>query len=165
VELVIVVTIIGIISAIAVPRMSSAATGASASALEASISSVRGAIDAYYAEHGSYPGYVPGLGSADGTWFVDQLVMYTNKQGQTSASRTGAYLFGPYLRKPFPKNPCNQLADVHVKANPAAADPANGSVGWVAVLSTGDFGISATDTALDDIGLVQPEKKLDVRLR
>jgi len=38
-----------------------------------------------------------------------------------------------------------------VKAAPADADPAEGSVGWVAVLSHGYFGISATDSELDTI--------------
>lgn len=164
VELVIVVTIIGIISAIAAPRMSSVTNRATANALEATLTNIRKAIDCYYAEHNSFPGYDPALGSADGTWFVNQLVMYTNRNGQTSATRTSAYIYGPYLRKPFPKNPANQLDTVHVKATTADADPAAGTVGWIAVLSNGDFGISATDAQLDDIGVTSPTKKLAVKI-
>ncbi len=164
VELVIVVTIIGIISSIAVPRMSSVTRRVSANALEATLANARKAIDCYYAEHGNYPGYDPSLGNADGTWFVNQLIMYTNRKGQTSAKRTGAYIYGPYLRKPFPKNPANKLDTVHVKTTTADADPAAGTVGWVAVLSNGDFGISATDSELEEIGVISPKKKLDVQI-
>ena len=165
VELVIVVTIIGIISAIAVPRMSSVTNRASSNALEATLTNVRKAIDCYYAEHNGYPGYDPSLGSANGTWFVNQLVMYTDRNGQTGATRTAAYIYGPYLRKPFPKNPANKLDTVHVKAITADGDPAAGTFGWIAVLSTGDFGISATDSELEDIGVMTPKKKGNVRIQ
>ncbi|MGD2108925.1 MAG: prepilin-type N-terminal cleavage/methylation domain-containing protein [Phycisphaerae bacterium] len=151
VELVMVVTIIGIIAAIAVPRMSQASTRATANALQATLSNVRKAIDVYYAEHGKYPGYTPGTNAPDGDAFVDQLTMYSDGSGATSATYGKPYVYGPYLRKPFPKNPMNLLDTVHVKAGPADADPADGTVGWVAVLSHGYFGISATNDELDDV--------------
>lgn len=163
VELVMVVTIIGIIAAIAVPRMSTATSRASANALAATLSNVRKVIDCYYAEHGKYPGYVPGTITPDGDSFVDQLLMYTNAKGETNATYGNPYLYGPYLRKPFPVNPTNNLDTVHVKATPADANPADGSVGWVAVLSHGYFGISATDAALDDVGIDDLVKKDAVR--
>ena len=40
-----------------------------------------------------------------------------------------------------------------VLATPSGANPADGSVGWIAVLSHGYFGIHATDAELDDIGV------------
>lgn len=165
VELVIVVVIIGIVAAIAVPRISSGATSASANALEATITNVRKAIDIYYAEHGSYPGYNPSDGSPDGTRFQNQLLMYSDDKGNTNVGRTAAYRFGPYLRAPFPKNPSNKLDSVHVKATEAAPSPADGSVGWVAVLSNGDFGISATSADLDRLGIVKASAKLDVAVK
>jgi len=165
VELVMVVTIIGIIAAIAVPRVSSGATSASANALEATLTNVRKAVDIYYAEHGNYPGYNPSDGSPDGTWFHNQLLMYTDDKGNTNAARTAVYRFGPYLRAPFPRNPSNKLDTVHVKATEAAPNPADGSVGWVAVLSNGDFGISATSVELDRLGITKPSRKLDVTVQ
>ncbi|MGB2984556.1 MAG: prepilin-type N-terminal cleavage/methylation domain-containing protein [Phycisphaerae bacterium] len=156
VELVVVVTIIGIVAAIAVPRMSTATTRASANALQATLANVRKAIDCYYAEHGQYPGHNPGTGVPNGEKFVQQLTMYTSSNGGPGATYGDPYSYGPYLRKPFPKNPTNNLDTVHVKATPADADPAEGSVGWVAVLSHGYFGISATDEDLDDIGVNEP---------
>ena len=163
VELVVVVTIIGIVAAIAVPRASTAATRASAHALQATLTNVRKAIDCYYAEHGKYPGYNPGTNTPDGEKFVQQLTMYTSINGGPGATYSDPYFYGPYLRKPFPANPTNNLRTVHVKATPADADPPEGSVGWVAVLSHGYFGISATDSDLDDIGVLKLEIKDGVR--
>lgn len=163
VELVMVVTILGIIAAIAVPRMTTASTGATSAALQATLTSVRKAIDCYFAEHGRFPGYDPANGSPSGDQFIKQLTKYTDLAGNASDAYSRSYLFGPYLRAPFPKNPTNGLATVHVKATRSMADPADGSVGWVAVLSTGDFGISATDESLDDIGIKEPAIKGGVR--
>jgi len=163
VELVMVVTIIGIIAAIAVPRVSQAASRASANALQATLTNVRKAIDMYYAEHGKYPGYTPGTNTPDGDAFVKQLTMQTNVRGSTNTAFGGPLLYGPYLRAPFPKNPTNKLDTVFVRATPADANPADGSVGWVAVLSHGYFGISATDAGLEEIGIEKPTQKEDVR--
>jgi general secretion pathway protein G len=163
VELVMVVTIIGIIAAIAVPRMSQATSRASANALQATLANVRKAIDMYYAEHGKYPGYLPGTDTPDGDAFVKQLTLYTDLTGADNASYGDPFLYGPYLRKPFPTNPTNNLGTVHVKATPTDADPADGSVGWVAVLSHGYFGVSATDTDLEEIGIERLDLKDSVR--
>jgi len=165
VELVMVVVIIGIVAAIAVPRMSSASTHASANALQATLMNVRTAIECFYAEHNRYPGYDPANGSANGVHFVNQLTMYSDAQGQTNAARAAPYLFGPYLRKPFPANLANSLSTVFVKETRAAADPAEGSVGWVAVLATGDFGVSATDEQLDKLGVTEALGKAGARLQ
>jgi len=165
VELVLVVTIIGIIAGIAVPRISSAAATANANALDATLTNVRQSIDIYYAEHGSFPGYVPGTQTPDGSHFVNQLTLYSDADGNSNATKSAQYKFGPYLRAPFPTNPANQLATVHVKADASQADPADGTVGWVAVLSTGDFGVSATNTQLVDIGVKDVVKMDLLRLR
>ena len=159
VELVMVVTIIGMIASIAVPRVSAGARSANAAALAATLGSVRTAIDAYYAEHGKYPGYVPGTDTPDGARFVNQLLMYSDAKGDTKPTYGGAYVFGPYLRAPFPTTPINKLSTVHVKAKPGDADPAAGTVGWIAVFSHGYFGISATDPELDQVGVRQADKQ------
>ncbi len=166
VELVIVVTIIGIISAIAVPRMSTTNAHASANAVQATLSNVRTAIDLYYAEHNRFPGKNPGAaGALEGAQFTRQLTMYSDANGNTNQARTTTFKFGPYLRAPFPENPANNLATVHVKQNKNDANPADGSVGWIAIFSTGDFGVSATDSQLDEIGIVEPTGKAAVRLQ
>lgn len=159
VELVVVVTIIGILASIAVPRMSTAAANAEKNALLATLANVRKAIDVYYAEHGKYPGYNSASGLKDNAAFVDQLLMYTDRDGKTNSAPSSTYEFGPYLRSPFPTNPRNELDTVYVKAVPTDPDPAEGTYGWVAVLSHGYFGISLTDAELDDIGIT------DLRLK
>ena len=163
VELVIVVTIIGVLASIAVPRMTGASAGAKANALQATLAGVRKAIDIYYAEHGKYPGYDSATGLPNNGAFVNQLLMYTDAAGKTNATYTATYKYGPYLRSPFPRNPVNKLDTVFVKALPGDADPAVGAFGWVAVLSHGYFGISATDGELEDIGVEGPEEKTAVK--
>lgn len=165
VELVMVVVIIGIVSAIAVPRMSRTATYASANAMQATLMNVRTAIECYFAEHNSYPGYDPSSGAADGDQFVKQLTMYSDSQGKTNTVHTTTYKYGPYLRKPFPVNLANNLDTVYVKEKRSDPSPGDGTVGWVAVLATGDFGVSATDAQLEKIGVTEDLGKAGARLQ
>ncbi len=165
VELVMVVTIIGVIAAIAVPRMSTTTTHASAHAVQATLLNVRTAIDCFYAEHNKFPGFDPSNGATSGVDFVKQLTMYSDKAGNTNATRAGNFAYGPYLRSPFPANPTNELRTVHVKPTRPSPSPGDGSVGWVAVLSDGEFGLSASDPQLDKIGLISPDEKLMVKVR
>ena len=153
VELVIVVVIIGVIAAIAVPRISNAASSSEAHALQMSLANVRKAIDEYYAEHGKYPGYTPGTNTPNDTAFPKQLMLYSDDVGATNSTYSAQYKYGPYLRAPFSANPTNGLSTVKVKADPSEADPVDGSVGWIAVLSHGYFGISASDADLGIIGV------------
>jgi prepilin-type N-terminal cleavage/methylation domain-containing protein len=89
IELVIVVVIIGIIAAIAIPRMSRGTAGAGDSALSGNLSVLRNAIELYATEHaGTFP-----------TDPENQLTMYTNEAGATSATKTATHVYGPYLRK------------------------------------------------------------------
>ncbi len=163
VELVIVVVILGIVTSIAVPRMTSASTNASASALRATLSHVRTAIDCYFAEHGRYPGHVPADDTPDNDAFVEQVTRYSDDAGKTKPTPSNVYIFGPYLRRPFPVNPANGLSTVFVKAVPGDADPAAGTFGWVAVLSHGYFGISATVAELEKLGVTGLEDQKAVR--
>ncbi len=165
VELVMVVVIIGIVAGIAVPRMSSTATHASANALQATLMNVRTAIECFYAEHNRYPGYDPANGAANGDYFVKQLTMYSDASGNYNATRSATYKFGPYLRAPFPANLANSLATVYVKNARSDPSPADGSVGWIAVLATGDFGVSATDTQLEKVGVIEDLGKAGARLQ
>lgn len=91
IELVIVVVIIGIIGAIAIPRLSRGAEGASDSALAGDLAVMRNAIDLYATEH---KGAYPALATIEA-----QLTQYTDVSGNTSATKGGAYIYGPYIRK------------------------------------------------------------------
>ncbi len=151
VELVLVILIIGIIGAIAVPRVSRSGRRAAVAAVKANVSNVRKAIECYYAEHRAYPGYASG-GGADNAMFIEQLTKYSDAKGNTSDTRGGQFVYGPYLRPPFPANPINGLSNVQVKTNPGDANPALSAAGWVAVLSTGKFRVNASTEQLVDRG-------------
>lgn len=148
VELVIVLVIIGVLAAIAIPRMSKGAKGAGETALVGNLAVLRNAIELYASEHGGeYPG-------ADGNaaTFVDQLTKYSNEAGETVATPDTSHQLGPYLRKGIPPAP--------VGANKGATDvtvadtgPAvGGATGWVYNYKTGDIIVNsdAQNEAEDD---------------
>ena len=103
VELVIVIVIIGVIAAIAIPRIGNASQNAREAALRADLKLLRDAIELYTVEHG---GDVPALRSA-GTEagaqtseaFVRQLTWYTNDKGDAVLARDATHPLGPYLRR------------------------------------------------------------------
>jgi general secretion pathway protein G len=143
VELVIVIVIIGIIAAIAVPRISRGAKGATDSALKGDLTALRSAIDLYAAEHG---GSFPTVAK-----FVEQLTTFTNAAGGDSATKTGAFIFGPYL-KAIPGLPVAGVGTTGGAVGDkgvAAADAAN--IGWLYTVGTGDI-IANTGTAADEAG-------------
>lgn len=117
VELVIVVIIIGIIAAIAIPRLSRGSEGANASALKQDLLVLNKAIDLYAAEHlGRFP---------DAAKVQDQLLLYTDEQGNTSPTPTSTHIFGPYLRK-IPPAPAGEAPGSTKLSATDAAD-----VGWL----------------------------------
>ncbi len=137
IELVIVVVIIGIIGAIAIPRLSRGAEGASDSALTGDLAVMRNAIDLYATEHGgTYPTVVD---------FEAQLTTYTDANGNDSATKTGAYIYGPYIRK----IPALKVGDEKGSTSVAAA--AGIGVGWVYDASAGTI-VPNTGTDKDASG-------------
>ena len=85
------VVIIGIIGAIAIPRMSRGAVGAGESSLVQNLRVIRAAIELYREEHGGAP-------PTDHTTFAAQMTLYTDLDGNTNPSRTAVFRYGPYLR-------------------------------------------------------------------
>lgn len=137
-ELVIVVVILGIIAAIAIPRMSRGSEGASDSAVAQNLSVIRGAIDLFATEHG---GTYPTVAN-----IVNQLTQYTDVTGGTvSATKTATCIYGPYLRA-VPPVP---VGDKKGQTGIAAADAA--TIGWLYTESTGAI-VSNTGTLTDASG-------------
>ena len=136
-ELVMVLAVLGIIVAIAAPRLSRAGIGANDVALAHDLATLRKAIDRYAAEHcGTYP---------SATSFREQLRRYTDHSGTVSKQKVSRYVYGPYL------------VDVPaVAAGPArgnskvAADPGPG-VGWLYDETTGEIRVNAADET-DSLG-------------
>ena len=135
VELVIVIVILGIIAAIAVPRISRGASGADEAAVRQNLSILRTSIEMFTAEHG---GKFPGNdGSA--TTFENHLLKFSNKSGDTSDTKTGAYIFGPYLRKQVPPLPVGTKAGMSAvkMVNTGPTVDTSGDYGWIYNYSTG----------------------------
>jgi prepilin-type N-terminal cleavage/methylation domain-containing protein len=102
-ELVIVLVILAVITAIAIPRFSVAAENARASALLADAYTLQSAVQHYAAEHtGRTPAHNVDGSLADGALFARRLLERTDETG--TPSPTG--LFGPYLRT-MPMNAVN----------------------------------------------------------
>jgi general secretion pathway protein G len=138
VELVIVIVIMGVIAAIAVPRMTSAGEGAKESALRASLRRVRVQLGLYEAEHeGRSPSHNPDMTiDATGDTFMKRLKIRTDQNGGANAV---AGNYGPYLSK-FPANPYNGLETVRING----AVPSANTEGWHFDTSTARF--SADDS-------------------
>src|SRR5688500_6470721 len=120
VELLIVVTIIGILATIVIPQFSNASVQARENALKDELRYLRTQIVVYKAQHKD----VTAGSNGD---FVEQMTQYTNEFGAMSAIATSTHKFGPYLSK-IPKNPMNDLNTIEqTNQNPLVAD---GGHGW-----------------------------------
>lgn len=112
VELVVVVMILGIITAVALPKMAMSTTTAKTNAAKQSLTVVREAIEIYRAETGSYP---------DNPSILPTVLK-------------------PYLKGAFPPAPYGTnagSADVAVGVDPPGV--VTGGAGWAFTVSTGDF--------------------------
>jgi len=119
VELAIVVAIMAVIAAIAVPRVSRAVEDSREKAKLTDVVTVQKAIDMYMAEHGDLsPAENPDgskISGSDAFW--QRLIEKTDADGTASA----AGLYGPYLRRQ-PTNLSNGLDTVRIDGLAAGAN-------------------------------------------
>ena len=160
VELVIVILILGVLAAIAIPRISSSSKNAGESALKADLQTLRNAIDWYYGEHkNQFPAAIgDGVNAANSAAaLISQLTQYSDAAGVVSANKAVAFPFGPYLRRGFPNLPAGAnagkgslAAEIGVVSlvTPLAATPGDGN-GWSYNTLTGEIIANATDTGND----------------
>lgn len=158
-ELVLVIVILGVLAALAIPRLSRGATPAPSQQLDHDLALLRIAIEMYFDQHGHYPAAHEageGFGSAGSPEaFAQQLTMYSDENGRVAAQPSERFRFGPYLRDGIPPCPvvdsprrdCVWICDDEAAPGfqPAAAD-----FGWVFNCQTGY--ISANSAALDEHG-------------
>jgi general secretion pathway protein G len=161
IELLIVVIIIAILAAIAIPQFANTSNDAQESALDANLSTVRSAIELYRVQHSNvYPGVnvssgggttcttakgVAGTGSTANTEqaFLDQLTSYSNQQGVTCTVAATGFIYGPYLRA-VPSEPINNTSGVSVvTAVDAAATDATGKA-WHFNTATGRLNMNSS---------------------
>lgn len=141
VELVIVIVILGMIAAIAVPRISRATTGMEESALRADLQTLRKAVELYKVDHNGTPPTA-----------LHALAMYTSETGAMSNNKTALYKFGKYVREipPCPVGP-NKGATGSAVANATPPTVVSGvsTVGWLYHWQTGGVYVNDEDHLTD----------------
>ena len=155
IELLIVVIILAILAAIALPQFSSSTADAQLAALDANLSTVRSAIEQYRAQHTGSP--YPGAAAVTGgvacpnnggnsaaaavgqAAMIAQLTLFTNAAGEACPTGDNTFRYGPYLRQGIPTEPFSNRNDVAVAANGGAAVAAANGIGWAYSTGTGQF--------------------------
>jgi prepilin-type N-terminal cleavage/methylation domain-containing protein len=147
VELIIVVTILGILASLVIPTFHGHVVQAKEAAAKDNLKVIRTQIEVYKMQHnGVPPGYINGSG-APSALLALQFTATTTDDGAVSTSTipAGAYVNGPYLKK-IPENPFNKLATIsYVADGTAFATAADGtSSGWLYKKETAEFKINWT---------------------
>jgi general secretion pathway protein G len=149
VEILIVVMIIGILAAIAVPKFSNASQIARENSLKEDLRLLRTAISVYKSQHSANPGYPGGDTSQTpvAQTAYDQLLTFTDDLGHTSASGSSVYKWGPYINV-IPPNPINSKTDFKIVADSDPLTP-DDTTGWLYQPSTGQIraNVSTLDTS------------------
>ncbi len=134
IEILIVVIILGLIAAIALPKFSNAAALARANTLRDNIRTVRVQLAVFKGHHLSVsPGYPNGDPNAVPTAqaFLDQLTLASKENCSTAPRGTVGYDFGPYFYE-LPANPVNGKAGIEMLPNgatfPTEGDNSHGYV-------------------------------------
>ena len=134
VEILIVVIILGILAAIAIPQFSNAGQESRKNSLMGQLKTVRAQIELFRVQHNDV---LPDL--VAGQW--SQMTGSTNLTGAVDTTAAGS--FGPYLPK-VPVNPLNSF-------NAIAATVGGASIGWVYDVSSGTLqATNQTPTQLFD---------------
>ena len=127
----IVVAVLGILAAIALPTFQGHVTEARQATAKDNLRTLRIAIERYAAQHnGVPPGYLAGVLLPD-FMIPNQFLYYTSLQGEAAGTRSTDFPYGPYLSK-MPRNSFNDKTTLRVIGD---ADPlpesADGSYGWL----------------------------------
>jgi prepilin-type N-terminal cleavage/methylation domain-containing protein len=141
IELIIVVVIIGIIAAIAVPRLSRGSEGAADAALIGDLAVLRSALDLYETEH---VGTLPSVAE-----FENQMTLFTDINGNSNATKTGAFIYGPYLRELPPLPVGSMRGNTAIKIAPPTGTL---SAGWAYDPATGEIRANCATGEQDDAG-------------
>jgi prepilin-type N-terminal cleavage/methylation domain-containing protein len=132
IELVIVVVIIGIIAAIAIPRMSRGASAARDGALTQDLNVLRSAIELYQAEHGGdFPPHATVAMHLTGYSKVDASA------AQATKDIPNGFVYGPYI-KAIPALPVGTNEGDATFADGGAGVPGAGANGWWYNEATGE---------------------------
>lgn len=166
IELLIVVIIIAILAAIAIPQFSNTSSDAQESSAMANLTTMRSAIELYRVQHNNtYPaandskdGATCSLNGTNGTAgsalkntetaFKEQLTMYSDANGHTCSVAAPTYIYGPYLRA-IPTEPVTNDGTVVVATSVSDQPAGEGTKGWRFVVTTGQLQINSLKDARD----------------
>jgi len=142
IELVIVVIILGIIGAIAIPRMSRGASAAREGSLVTDLARLRAAIQLYHAEHDeNYP---------SGSDIATQLTSKTDIDGLSDGDTNGLPdIYGPYLRE-IPTLKAGSKAGEGLNKIGTSTDATNA---WLYTPADGTIQADLPDADVDDNGV------------
>lgn len=148
VELLIVVVILGILAAVAIPQFNNSAEEARASNLQSNLAILRNSLEFYRTNHtGKYPGYPVGGGTPTEALTTAQLTLSSKSDGSTAAVGTAGFDYGPYIRENIPENPVNGLATIMVLGDAAAFPAADDTTGWIYQPKTGKLRANSSGKA------------------
>lgn len=156
VEVILVVSILGILAALVLPTFRGHIAEARASAAKDNLRTMRNQIELYKMQHdGIPPGYADGspIGEA---LLGFQFTATTTVAGAVSPSTVpaGEYRHGPYMRK-LPENPYNNLSTIAYVAEAADfASAADDSTGWLYKKETAEFKINQPGTDSQGVAFV-----------
>jgi len=146
IEVVIVVVIIGVIAAIAIPRMSRGAAAARDAALKQDLTLLRNAIDLYAAEHDNTN---PPFASVS-----THLTGFSNLAGDAAqAAKDTTHYFGPYIKSIPPLPVGTNKGDNTFADGSGAAPQIAGGAGWWYDAGTGTVKANLADSEVDDAGV------------
>jgi general secretion pathway protein G len=168
IELLIVVIIIAILAAIAIPQFSGTSADAQESAAISNLSTMRSAIELYRVQHnntypstigtggataaactGATPAGTVGAGtSGQAQALVDQLTMFSDAFGHTCSVAAPGYSYGPYLRA-IPVEPITNSNVVTVVTSATTTPASETTAGWRFLNTTGVLQINSTRLARD----------------
>ena len=138
IEMLVVIIILGILAMVIVPQISTSTDDAKLSTLQTNLTSMRGAVEMYYAQHeGSYPAAaIPTTKPVDVTTlehtFAAQMTRYTDAKGNIANVKSTTYKYGPYMKGSLPMNPFNDLSDVTIDntEDDITVKASSGSTAW-----------------------------------
>ena len=149
IEIIIVVTILGVLSALVIPSFQGHIAKAKEATAKDDLQVIRNQIELYKIQHdGVPPGYINGAGAAEALLAL-QFTATTSETGAVSTSTipAGIYVNGPYIKK-LPLNPFNKLSTItYVASATDFSTAADGtSSGWLYKKETAEFKINYTGT-------------------
>jgi prepilin-type N-terminal cleavage/methylation domain-containing protein len=140
-EVMIVIAILGMLAAVAIPQLTSHKPEGRTAAMVGSLSILRTAVDSYWTQHDAFPG-------PTAAEFADQLLKQTSKAGKVGEG--DGFRYGPYLRSGvLPTNPITSTATV--KCVDVMPKEPSGSQAWIYCTATGEVRSNAPGKGPDGV--------------